>query len=588
MKSTFLLVFFMAIAGSTFAQWTTGTTSITNTNTGYVGINTSLYLSATHQLTTIPTGSLVVGEPSMGVNILTPAPSSFLHYINIDQPNNQIFISNGNTDLGGGFSRPSAAETRFFSNGTSSFMTFYTNSVLRGQFDVNGNFDIVGNVGIGTTNPTAPLTVNGLIKSTNLLSVNSSNYFGNMTGNVNITGTNNTVFGYNSANAITSGSNNIMMGVQIGSSLTTGNDNIFIGNVDPAFNLYTGRLVTSGSDNTFIGNSAGGSISTSSYNVAIGDGALADGQAGSNNTSVGFTAGYNAIGANNVYFGSAAGQLDNGSSNVFVGNRAGIVNTTGSNLTFLGANSGGSASSSTLTNATAIGYNAQVTASNSLILGNSVNVGIGTTNPLFKLDIQGGNASIYNTGAASSLAIGSAIAGKTNLSLSTSADASGYGIIQTVSVSGTSTVYGNTVINPTSGNVIIGKTSQLNSAYMLDVAGTERANSIIVNSTGADFVFNPSYHLFSLADLEKYIQANHHLPEIPSAKEMQADGLNVGDNQIKLLQKVEELTLYLIEKDKKEKEQDATIKKLEEARQNEEARIKSLEEKLNKLIELKK
>jgi len=100
------------------------------------------------------------------------------------------------------------------------------------------------------------------------------------------------------------------------------------------------------------------------------------------------------------------------------------------------------------------------------------------------------------------------------------------------------------------GNLIIGQTTQNNSIYKLDVFGPARANSITVNATGADFVFEPDYKLYSLPELKTYIDQNHHLPGIPSAKEMQKDGLNVGENQIKLLQKVEELTLYLIDKDK--------------------------------------
>ena len=99
------------------------------------------------------------------------------------------------------------------------------------------------------------------------------------------------------------------------------------------------------------------------------------------------------------------------------------------------------------------------------------------------------------------------------------------------------------------GNVLIGQTSQVNSSYKLDVNGNVRANQIVVNATGADFVFAPKYKLPSLLNLKRYIDQNHHLPEILTAKQMQADGLNVGDNQIKLLQKVEELTLYLIQKD---------------------------------------
>ena len=101
-----------------------------------------------------------------------------------------------------------------------------------------------------------------------------------------------------------------------------------------------------------------------------------------------------------------------------------------------------------------------------------------------------------------------------------------------------------------SGNVLIGQNSQTNAAYILDVNGTVRAKAIMVNATGADFVFDLSYKLNTLPKLKEYIDQNHHLPEIASAKEMQTNGVDLGQNQVKLLQKVEELTLYLIDKDK--------------------------------------
>jgi len=114
------------------------------------------------------------------------------------------------------------------------------------------------------------------------------------------------------------------------------------------------------------------------------------------------------------------------------------------------------------------------------------------------------------------------------------------------------------------GNVLIGQTTQNNTAYKLDVNGNVRANQIVVNTTGADFVFEPAYKLLSLSAVDLYIKQNHHLPDIASAKQMQADGLNLGENQTKLLQKTEELTLYLIEKDKQLKEQQTQIDALQE------------------------
>nr|WP_315202932.1 hypothetical protein [uncultured Flavobacterium sp.] len=106
------------------------------------------------------------------------------------------------------------------------------------------------------------------------------------------------------------------------------------------------------------------------------------------------------------------------------------------------------------------------------------------------------------------------------------------------------------IFNPEGGNVLIGKISQNNSTYKLDVNGSIRSNEIVVNTTGADFVFAEDYALPSLDSIHQYIKANKHLPEIASAKEMQTNGINLSEMNIKLLQKVEELTLYMIEQNK--------------------------------------
>lgn len=107
-----------------------------------------------------------------------------------------------------------------------------------------------------------------------------------------------------------------------------------------------------------------------------------------------------------------------------------------------------------------------------------------------------------------------------------------------------------TMTLPGNGNVLIGKTTQTNTAYMLDVNGRIRANKVVVNTTGADFVFESGYHLPSLKSVEQFIKTHHHLPGIAPAQQMQKEGVDLGDNQTKLLQKIEELTLYIIEQQK--------------------------------------
>jgi hypothetical protein len=130
-----------------------------------------------------------------------------------------------------------------------------------------------------------------------------------------------------------------------------------------------------------------------------------------------------------------------------------------------------------------------------------------------------------------------------------------------------------------SGNVLIGKTTQTNTGYMLDVNGNSRMNEVVVNATGADFVFDPAYRLVPLNELDAYVRQQHHLPGILSAAQMQKEGLALGDNQTRQLAKIEELTLYLIEQNKKTAALEEKIKQLEARNQ----RLESLEQRIERL-----
>jgi hypothetical protein len=79
----------------------------------------------------------------------------------------------------------------------------------------------------------------------------------------------------------------------------------------------------------------------------------------------------------------------------------------------------------------------------------------------------------------------------------------------------------------------------------------------------ADFVFEENYELPKLEEVAKHIKEKKHLPEIASAKVMEKEGVNVGEFQIKLLQKIEELTLYVIKQDKQLKDQQEKMQQLE-------------------------
>jgi len=100
------------------------------------------------------------------------------------------------------------------------------------------------------------------------------------------------------------------------------------------------------------------------------------------------------------------------------------------------------------------------------------------------------------------------------------------------------------------------------SEFPLAVNGKIRAKEVKVESDWADFVFEDDYKLRSLSELETFIQKNKHLPEIPTEDEVQKEGISVGEMNAKLLQKIEELTLYLLEQNQKMEAQALQIEQL--------------------------
>lgn len=112
------------------------------------------------------------------------------------------------------------------------------------------------------------------------------------------------------------------------------------------------------------------------------------------------------------------------------------------------------------------------------------------------------------------------------------------------------------------GNVAIGTTDP--KGYKLAVKGNIGAQEIRVeNGSWPDYVFHKSYTLPSLRETEKFIQINGHLPEIPSAEEVKNNGVELGEMNARLLKKIEELTLHLIEKEKQLEAQELRIAAIE-------------------------
>lgn len=186
------------------------------------------------------------------------------------------------------------------------------------------------------------------------------------------------------------------------------------------------------------------------------------------------------------------------------------------------------------------------------------NVGIGTSapNPSARLNV-------YNSGSATQMIIGNPSTGSggyTGLLMGTSADSNGFGFIEAVKSSGSA--YGDIILNRWGGNVGVG--TNITDAK-LTVKGTIHTNEVKVDLSvpGPDYVFEKDYHLMSLEETKAYIDANKHLPEVPSAKEMEKNGVQLGEMNMLLLKKVEELTLYVIEQNNLILEQQKRIQKLE-------------------------
>lgn len=148
-----------------------------------------------------------------------------------------------------------------------------------------------------------------------------------------------------------------------------------------------------------------------------------------------------------------------------------------------------------------------------------------------------------------------------------------------------SNIWFNSANSTTNGNIYIGDSATYptnTGDYKLYVEGgilTEKVK-VALRSTAnwADYVFADNYELMPLKDVEKFINSNKHLPGIKSAKELMEDGLDVAQMQAKHMEKIEELTLYVIEQEKKINEQNLVIQKYN-------SELELLKKQVNALIE---
>lgn len=136
-----------------------------------------------------------------------------------------------------------------------------------------------------------------------------------------------------------------------------------------------------------------------------------------------------------------------------------------------------------------------------------------------------------------------------------------------------------------SGNVGIGtETPQAK----LSVNGNILAKEIKIKTdiSVPDYVFEPDYELNSLEFIEQYIKSNKHLPEIPSAKEIERDGLDVAGMNLQLLKKIEELTLYAIKQETEIKNQNLKSEQQKDLLEQQRKLIERMDQRI-KLLESK-
>jgi hypothetical protein len=168
----------------------------------------------------------------------------------------------------------------------------------------------------------------------------------------------------------------------------------------------------------------------------------------------------------------------------------------------------------------------------------NVGIGVGTT-PAAKLTIQGASSnSMSNTVDISNLTIGP---NSSHVHWGTKGD----WYIRSAADDGKVVIQ-----DLANGYVGIG-TSNPDPTYKLSVNGIVRAKEVIVETNWADFVFDKNYRLRPLASVEQFIKTHKHLPDLPSAAEIQQGGAKMAELTTKMMQKIEELTLYSIAQEKR-------------------------------------
>lgn len=281
------------------------------------------------------------------------------------------------------------------------------------------------------------------------------------------------------------------------------------GNVVFGIGAFTQNTV--GGGNTALGNNAMSLMTSGDFNLSLGLNSMRNSQSGSLNTAVGMNALENfKSGDGNTSVGAGSMALGNliGNGNVGVGLNTLRYLNSGNNNVSIGADS----------------YRALITGTNNVSLGfsNARYITSGSNNIFI-----GSNIVPYTTSPNNELNIGNWIIGNNG------------------------TIGIGAFINPLPSDGIASDGNKYK-LFVKDGIKTEKVKVDVSSANGwADYVFEKDYKLMPLKDLEKYIKGNGHLPEVPTTEEAIKNGIELKEMNILLLKKVEELTLYVIEQQKR-------------------------------------
>lgn len=471
---------------------------------------------------------------------------------------------------------------QFFALVLSFFVTVFSSN---GQ--TNNTFTGVGAGVNNTGSSNSGFGVNALINNTS----NSNSAFG-LNTLPSTTGGFNSAFGASALASNTTGNLNCSFGTRSMELNTTGSGNVAMGHRALEFN-------TTGSNNVAIGYGAffrqnnPPSPNVGSFNIAIGANTPRSFMSGDSNIFMGNETAINLInGNNNVIIGAGTRLEPSPSTSTLAGNNTSntIILSTGSTQRFFIHSNGyagiGLGNNQIPQNRLELGngisgtsglrfrnYNSSSTpvASNGRVLTLNANGDVVLTT-----DIGSGGTTLIQ-GGTNVTVTGTGVTGNPYIISSTASNCNLYSCDGTLTGNRTVNMNNNRLMFNTAANgrIYIGNTSNVldnsnfptvTGNYRLYVEGgilTEKVKvALRTTANWADYVFEDDYKLKSLKEVEAFIKENKHLPGIASAQELVESGLDLGEMQAKQMGKIEELTLYIIEQDKKLEHQSKDIEEL--------------------------